>query len=589
MSDAAVPERRSSRPWGFVPLLYFLESIPYVVVTTMSVVMYKKLGVGNEQIGLWTSLIAWPWTLKMLWGPMVDVNSTKRKWIIGTQMLMIVAMGFAAYAIGLPNFLAATLICFVAMAMLSATHDIAADGYYLLALGEKDQAFFVGVRSTFYRLGTIFANGFLVYMAGQLETITNATRFITVENHRAFVAEHPAPNPLVGLWYGIAGVWAGLGDAVGNFLKSLYLMAAPVVPDQIPRAWFVALSFGIAVYALAFVLNLFAMPKPAADRLRKPTVFTHLMGEFGQILLMVTGILLFAQQVHLLYKVLECAVTGRWSVFEAEVRPLFNLGAIVGTPFWLEQGIAMAWVSGAWFSTRHLFGKIGMGPAAKSFFAQNKIGWILAFVLFYRFGEIMIGKMSGPFLLDPVEKGGLAVPTATVGTITGMWGVLGLVFGGILGGMVIAKFGIKKCLWPMVLALNVPNLLYVWAAANLPQRVAEAPQYTHQMVQWLIFVDQFGYGFGFSAYMVYLMFIAQGTEFETSHYAIATGLMALGAMISGIVSGYAQGALAAMFPSAGGYLPFFVAVCFCTIPGMVTLLFIPMDRADIRKAPIEID
>jgi len=154
---------------------------------------------------------------------------------------------------------------------------------------------------------------------------------------------------------------------------------------------------------------------------------------------------------------------------------------------------------------------------------------------------------------------------------TAAW-VLALTCGGILGGIVISRLGIKRCLWPMVLCLNIPNLFYVWAAFAKPGVGA---------VTALVAVDQFGYGFGFSAYMVYLMFVSQGSRYETSNYAIATGLMALGAMFAGIASGYLQQAL--------GYTGFFVVVCLATIPGMITLFFIPLDREDIRRAPVEID
>ncbi|MCW5942028.1 MAG: hypothetical protein KIS66_07335 [Fimbriimonadaceae bacterium] len=595
MTDDATTRRT---PWGFVPLLYFLESIPYVIVTTMSIVMYKKLGVSNEQIALWTSLVAWPWTLKMLWGPMVDKNSTKRRWVVVTQTLMILALAASTFTLGLPSFLAASLACFLVVALLSATHDIAADGFYLLALGEKDQAFFVGVRSTFYRLGTIFANGFLVYIAGQMETMTSRSVFVTVENHAKFVSDHPAGNVLLTLWYAVAGAWAALGDAFGTVLRSLVSIAEPLFADPIPRAWFLAIWVGIVVYVVAYLLNNLAMPKPAKDAPHQAMNPGRLAFEMLQILVMIFGILAIARQGYILYMLVDASFTGNWDFLWTQVRPLYTVvegpadgfrtvSPVGHMPFWIEEIVALFVSVLAVFSTRRLFGAIGMGPAARSFFSQSRIQWVLGFVLFYRFGEIMIGKMSAPFLLDPAAKGGLAVPTSTVGTITGMWGVLGLTLGGILGGFVIAKWGIKRCLWPMVLSLNIPNLFYVWAAFNLPQLAGSQPAYVSSMVQWLIFADQFGYGFGFSAYMVYLMFVAQGDDaLETSRYAIATGLMAFGAMVAGIVSGYAYKPFA---EDPSGYGKFFVVVCLCTIPGMLTLPFIPMDKRDIKTAAIDID
>ena len=457
MAGAASPEAYS--PWAFVPLLYFLEGMPYIIVTTLSVLMYNKLGVPNDQIGLWTSLIAFPWTLKMLWGPLVDLTATKRAWIVATQGLIFLGLAATVWAIGLPQFLPVTLAIFAVIAFLSATHDIAADGFYLLALGKKAQAFFVGVRSTFYRLATIFGTGLLVWLAG---------RFLTLRT------EPPAPD-----------------DPLGSLLLTVDTGAATLVADPTVRAWMLALAFGAMVYGVCFLINSLALPRPAADAPRAPT----------------------------------------------------------------ERSETVPWIE-----------------AMASFFRQRRILAILAFILFYRFGESMIGKMSGPFLQDPVAKGGLGVPTDQIGIISGTIGVLALATGGILGGFVIARWGIKRCLWPMVLSLNIPNVFYVWAALAKPGVAA---------VTGLIAVDQFGYGFGFSAYMVYLMFVSQGSRFQTSNYAIATGLMALGAMGAGILSGFLQVRL--------GYPAFFITVCLLTIPGMITLFFIPLDRDDIYQAPVELD
>jgi PAT family beta-lactamase induction signal transducer AmpG len=217
--------------------------------------------------------------------------------------------------------------------------------------------------------------------------------------------------------------------------------------------------------------------------------------------------------------------------------------------------------------------------------------------------------MSVPFLLDPAAKGGLGVTPDAQGWITGTVGVIALTAGGLLGGFLIAKYGIKKCFWPMVLSLNIPNLAYVWAGFAKPaSTISETLMATNDMgfferigplfaaafsdpVSTLVAIDQFGYGFGFAAYMVYLLFICQGHRMQTAMYAIATGLMALGAMIAGIASGYVQTSFAGTEPNwnPNAYAYFFIAVCIFAIPGMLTLFFIPMDRADIRKAPIEID
>jgi PAT family beta-lactamase induction signal transducer AmpG len=505
-----------SSPWKFVPSLYFLQGLPNVIVTTLSVTMYKTLGVPNDQIALWTSLIAWPWTVKMLWGPLVDNTATKRFWILAMQACIIAVLGLLAFAVPSSAFFPLTLGGFFLIAFLSATHDIAADGFYILSMPEERQAFFVGVRSAFFRLAMIFGPGVLVILAGRIG-----------------------------------------GTDLNN-------------RGQIVNGWVTALVIGAAVYALGWLVHLWTLPKPAEDIPREPFQLQLVLLRFAQVLLMLVAAVIAIQLLVI------------------PLQPLF--GVPQDSVFWPVTGgdhsqnvwqvpAGLAVVALATWSTYRLFEDIGMGPAAKEYIGQNRVQAVLAFILFYRFGESMISKMSTPFLLDPVEKGGLGVTAEQSGTISGTLGVIALTVGGILGGALIAKHGIKKCLWPMVLSLNVPNLLYVWAAFTKPGLVG---------VGAVIAIDQLGYGFGFSAYMVYLMFISQGSKFQTSHYAISTGLMALGAMLAGIVSGKLQVAFANSDPT-NGYAWFFVAVCLCTIPGMLTLFFIPLDKADIKSAPIDLD
>ena len=172
-------------PWLWVPTLYFFEGIPYFLVNQISVLMFAKMGVPNGQMAFFTSLIYLPWTIKPFWSPFVDILKTKRWWIIAMQAIMSVA--FVVLTLTLPkpsaDMIAAgntpmglftfTLILFAFAAFASATHDIAADGFYMLALSGKNQSAFVGIRSTFYRLANIFGNGVIVAAAGILELKTN--------------------------------------------------------------------------------------------------------------------------------------------------------------------------------------------------------------------------------------------------------------------------------------------------------------------------------------------------------------------------------------------------------------------------------
>ncbi len=416
----------SRSPWTFIPTLYFASGVPYIIINTVSVIFYKKLGINNTQIALWTSFLYLPWVIKMLWAPIVDTYSTKRTWILATQFAMFCSLGLVAFCLQLPNFFFVSLAALTIAAFISATYDIATDGFYLLVLNPAQQAFFSGIRSLFYRLAVIFGSGFLVYLAGQLELSLN----------------------------------------------------------NIPLSWTLAIGFSALVLAILFIFHRLILPLPESDSQPHTQTLTETI------------------------------------------------------PFW---------------------------TVITSYFQQEKIGVILAFILLYRFGEAMLVKLASLFLLDKPELGGLGLSTSDVGLVYGTFGVISLIIGGILGGFVIFKYGLKKCIFPMALALNLPDIFYVYMAYSKPSL---------SLIYPLVSLEQFGYGFGFTAFSVYLMYICQG-EYKTSHFAISTGIMALGMMVPGLISGYIQ----AKF----GYPLFFVLVCLLTIPGMITLFFIPLNEDKKRQ------
>ncbi|MEH2157851.1 MFS transporter [Nostoc sp.] len=411
-------KNQTNSPWTFIPTLYFASGIPYVIINTVSVIFYKKLGIDNAQIALWTSFLYLPWVIKMFWGPVVDIYSTKRKWILYTQFAMFGCLGLIALSLQLPNFFFISLATLTIGAFISATYDIATDGFYLLALSPEQQAFFVGIRSLFYRMAVIFGSGILVVLAGQLEISLN----------------------------------------------------------NIPLSWTIAIGFSALILAILFISHRFILPLAESENQRQ-------------------------------------------------------IQARKNIPFW---------------------------SIISSYFAQDKIINILAFILLYRLGEAMLVKIASLFLLDKPEVGGLGLSTSDVGLVYGTFGVISLICGGILGGLLISKYGLKKCLFPMALALNLPDIFYVYMAYSKPSLTLVYP---------LVSLEQFGYGFGFTAFSVYLMYICQG-EYKTSHFAISTGIMALGMMLPGLISGYLQ--------KAFGYPLFFILICLLTIPGMIALFFIPL-------------
>ncbi len=393
------------------------------MINTVSVILYKRMGINNTDIAFWTSWLYLPWVIKMFWGPLVDVYATKRMWILTTQAAMSVCMFAIAFSLRTENFFSLSLAVFCVGAFISATYDIAADGFYMLALSEKEQALFVGLRAGFYRLAMIFGSGFLVYVAGVLETST------------------------------------------GNIAPS----------------WSTILSVAGLIFASAFVYHKFILPVPASDGHR-------------------------------------AASQRKRDASFAEV--------------------------------------------IRSYFGQEKIGIMIAFILFYRLGEAMLLKLVTPFLLDAREAGGLGLTTENVGIVYGTVGVVCLVSGGILGGWLISRFGFKRCVWPMVIVMHLPDLFFVYMAYKQPGLGLVYP---------LVALEQFGYGLGFTVFTVYLMYSANG-RYKTSHYAISTGIMALGMMLPGFASGWIQ--------QHAGYRLFFLMVCFMTVPGMLTIPFLPGERMD---------
>ncbi len=411
---------KKQSPWWWIPTLYFGQGIPYVVVMSISVIMYKKMGISNTDIALYTSWLYLPWVIKPLWSPFVDMFRTKRFWIVTLQLFIGAALAGVALTIPAPSFFQYTLAIFWLMAFSSATHDIAADGFYMLALKQHQQAAFVGVRSTFYRISMITGQGALVYLAGMMEQSTGS----------------------------------------------------------IPTAWAITFFILAGMFIALSIYHKFILPIPVSD---KPT------GSSGNV--MKDFISTFA-----------------------------------------------------------------------AFFKKKEILLILAFLLLFRFAEAQLVKLAMPFLLDSSAKGGLGLTTQDIGIVYGTIGIISLTLGGLLGGYVISRQGLKFWLWIMVLSVNVPDLVYVYLSAAMPQNIF--------IISAGVAIEQFGYGFGFTAYMLYMIMVSEG-EHKTAHYAICTGFMALGMMLPGMVSGWIQEQI--------GYANFFVWVCIATIPAFVVTALIKID------------
>lgn len=612
------PPRANRSPWAWVPSLYLAQGLPFAIVNSVSIIIYKSLGISNADIAFYTAWLYLPWVIKPLWSPVVDILRTRRWWIWAMQLLM--GAGFAGVGLALPTemFFKATLVIFYLIAFASATHDIAADGYYLLATTEKEQAFFVGIRSTFFRISMVAGQGLLVILAGLIQTHSGLPAVLLKAESK----------PGVALVQSVSTNSFFSNPTNGSGLQVLVEPAEIQIAPE-PRS---KTEVG-ALVAVAKHWNLdhgFSLPEKIIEKSTStPSWWTRsvsqpfadlLQRRFGRAPLekaSVAGNIGFTH-VQLSQppgREIVVALTlnsGDKSISVAEgARLIFNdtnwnkpalvvlqldpkLKSSATAEFAARSGnIAVAWAT-TFFVLVALFAAFGLyhrfilprpvadkpGDVASvprfikeffltfgSFFAKPKIAILLLFLLLYRFGEAQLVKMVVPFLLDGREVGGLGLTTGQVGWVYGTIGIIALTIGGLLGGFVASKYGLKAWLWAMVCIIHLPDAVFIYLAYAQPENLA--------LVSATVAVEQFGYGFGFTAYMLYMIYIARGKH-QTAHYAICTGFMALGMMIPGMWSGWLQEII--------GYQHFFLWVILATIPSFFVVLLIPLDKEFGKKA-----
>lgn len=521
--------------------MYVASGLPYIVVMFVATDLYKTMGVSNTRIAFWTSLLYLPWVVKALWSPYVDLFSTKRNWILWMQLALGFAFAGVALAMHLPWWFPMTLLLFWIMAFFSATHDISVDGYYMLALDENKQTFFSGIRVTFYRFAMIAGLGFLVMLTGfLLEKTGLETQKISIRSSDGQIFEV----------YGSSTV-----KAQNDGIKKTGIVVSLENFDS---------EIETGIDSLLVKLRLSDWP---AGRNEVIVLLGHSEGS-KDIFLDGTGRFVFNE---------DNFAYGQQAVIRIKPNLMRSAEAI----FEAKSGnVPLAWALSLsalglvfiLFSVYHRFvipfpADDIVGSGAKrdsyweiitSFFRIRGIVPAIFFLLFYRFAEAQLAKMASPFLLDSIENGGLALTLTEKGFVYGTTGVIALVAGGILGGIIAARSGLKKWIWWMALAINIPNLAYVFLAYVQPSDLT--------VVSVMIAIEQLGYGFGFTAYILFILFLVRDSIHKTAHYAIATGFMALGMMIPGMFSGKVQEMI--------GYGPFFIYVVICTIPGFMALWFI---------------
>ncbi len=410
---------KKTSPWGWVPTLYFAEGMPYIIVTGIAAVMYMQMGLTDTELGLYTGWLSLPWVIKPLWSPFVDLLKTKRWWVLAMQLLIGASLAGIAFTLPTAWWFQASMALLFVIAFASATHDISADGFYMVELDEHEQAMFVGIRNTFYRIAVIFGNGVLVSLAGVLQ--------VMFRNRIAYTWSL--------IFYGMAGIFIAL--------------------------W---LYHGLR------------MPRPDADQQRS--------GSIAEV----------------------------WAGLKVMLSTFF-------TKFPIRETVV-----------------------------------VMLFLLFYRFPEALLNTMTKTFLMRSNSSGGLGLSPQEYGLANGTIGLVGLLLGGIVGGILVSRDGMKRWLWPMVCAITLPDIVYVVLSFTLTSNF--------ELISACLFIEQFGYGLGFTVLTLYMLYYSQGT-YKTAHYAICTGISYLGLMLPGMVSGYIKDAV--------GYQTFFIIVMgTCLITFLVT-------------------
>jgi PAT family beta-lactamase induction signal transducer AmpG len=416
-------------PLAWVPSLYLAQGLPFYSVALVAGLMFKSMGVPNEQIARWTGLLGLAWVFKALWSPFLELFRSKKRIVVVLQISGGVALGALALGLQLPAWFALAIALLGVVSLASATHDIAADGLYIASLSAKQQAAYAGWQGAFFNGAKFLSLGGLVILAGHLE-------------------QKVGPQLAWSTVFGLLGaLMAGLG---------LY------------HAW--------------------ALPGSSA----KAPITT------GQ----------------------AATVRGTARV------PLHVLVDVI-----------------------------------RAFFAKPGIWLGILFILLFRTAEGQVQTIGPLFLRDARAIGGMGLSTQEVGAIYGTAGTAAFLVGSILGGYFTSWIGLKRAMPWLILAMNVPNLVFYYLSMTQPESLA--------VVTASLAAEMFGYGFGFVGMILFIMQVIASGPYQTAHYALGSGFMQLGFVLSKVVSGDIQQAL--------GYRHFFLWVVISAIPVLVLTRFVRLE------------
>jgi len=429
-----VTPERARHPLLWVPSGYFTMALGYTMLTSVTAIMFKNLGMDNGRAAAYSSMLILAYTIKPLFAPIVEMYRTKKFFVLCAQAAIGLGFAGAALAMGLPDYMTVMLPLFWAMSFIGATQDIASDGVYVTSLDTRAQSLYCGVQSLSWNIGPIVASGLLVYLSGKLHTE------VFGHDPKAFGPE----------WM---DAWRVVFFIVAGITLVMALWHARVMPDGARAA-----------------------DTPSSLR---------------------------------------------------------GAGAILRDSF-------------------------------VTFFQKRDVWKMIAFALLFRTSTGLLEKIGPFFMVDAVSKGGLGMSNEQLGIVYGTWGLAAVLLGSLLGGLYVARRGLKRVLFVLCCALNIPNLTFLALAIALPSNT--------YLIAAGVVVEKFFFGFGAVGFMIYLMQQLAPGKYATTHYAFGTGLMGLCNMLTGVVSGHLQEMM--------GYVSYFVFVMAATIPSFLATWFAPFHQDD---------
>jgi MFS transporter, PAT family, beta-lactamase induction signal transducer AmpG len=428
-SAAAAPSYKHPLLW--VPSSYFTMGLVWVTVTTVATIMFKNMGMANEDAAFWSSLLGLPYTIKPFWAPLLELYRTKKFFVVLMQLVVAAVLAAVAFALKLPGaaWVFPVILLMGVAGLAGATQDIGTDGVYVTTLNRKEQAKYQGIQSMCWNMGPILANGALVALSGTFHEST--------------------------------GSWG--------------------------TSWMI-------------------------------------------VLLITAGIVFLAAPYH--SKLLPPGA-------KSEEAPK-SAGDVAKT----------------------------FGRAFATFFQKPGIILMISFAFFYRFGYGLLDKMGPVFLIDERANGGLGLTNQMLGKINGGFGTGAFIAGSLLGGLFVAKIGLKRSsLLLLCFCLNIPNLTFLYLSQTMPS--------DPNLVIAMVIIEKFGWGFGAVGHMLYMMQQIAPGPYKTAHYTFATALMGLCMTLTGMVSGHIQNAV--------GYQTFFIIVLLAAIPSLLATLLAPFPHGDFSE------